>query len=527
MRLVRNGLFAVLVLMLMAVTVWAEAPVPVGGDCSAYLYQEGSLITQEVSAAEENKIDAAKKIILEALQNGDEYIDFTGPGVYYERDIVPAYPIVINENPELFYVSGRFDFVDYKYDFERKDWYNMRIAPQYNIPVSEIAGAKAAFQAEISRIIAYASRGSTPMMKALLVNDFFCLNYQYDLSKSYYDAYSLFTKKTGVCNAYMLGYKVIMRALGIPVKAVTSEAMNHAWNLIQIGGTWYHVDVTWNDPVPDSAGKAWHAYFLRSDAGFLDNPYGGTHYSWVVENGGNATSTRYDDAIWCQSNVPSVVRGDASYYIRGYDPGEILARSSEKEDVIYTFKTTWKITTPEGMGSSWRGGFSWLGCYRDYLIFTVYDGIHALSLSDGSVKTLFSAPSGLGVWGAALDGNVVHYELGQNYNVITKRGDLILDFGGVTPVGKLLEIPAQTTVIEAEAFRSTKVRNVVGCAELQRIEPLAFAYCAELETVELGENVVYIADNSFEGCAAITFICPAGSYAEKYAAAHGFDVNGT
>ena len=33
---------------------------------------------------------------------------------------------------------------------------------------------------------------------------------------------------------------------------------SHAWNLVQLDGKWYHVDVTW-----DEAGG--HLYFLKSD----------------------------------------------------------------------------------------------------------------------------------------------------------------------------------------------------------------------------------------------------------------------
>lgn len=522
MRILKNALLALFILTLMTLAVSAEAPAPEAVDFSPYLYQEGALSVSNVFAAGVNEIDAAKSIILEALRNGDEIIDFTGSGVYYERDIVPAFPAVVNENPELFYVAGTFEFVDYKYDSSRQDWYDMRISPDYNMPVSEIPTAKIEFQAELDRIISYASPATTPLMKALMVNDYFCVNYHYDTSKTYHDAYTLLVKKTGVCQSYMLGYKVALRALGIPVKTCGSDAMNHTWNLVQIDGAWYHVDVTWDDPIPDQSGYAAHNFFMRSDAGFLDNAYGGEHYSWDAEDGITATSTRFDDAPWCKITRLLPVYADSYYIIKGSQPGEILKITNNLEDVFYSFDTTWKITTPEKYGYWYTGGFSRIGSYRDYLVFTMYDGIYALSLKAGSLQTVYTPPADLGVWDAVFYKETVHYALGQDYDVLTEYGDLILDLGGVTPVGDLMILPEQTEVVEAGAFRNTKIRNLVCNEELTRIESLAFADCTDLETAEFGAGVTYIADDAFSGSKNVVFICPTGSYAAKYAAAHGF-----
>ena len=47
-----------------------------------------------------------------------------------------------------------------------------------------------------------------------------------------------------VCDSYGDAYLYIMKnKLGIPCELVASEVMAHAWNMIEIGGKWYHVDV--------------------------------------------------------------------------------------------------------------------------------------------------------------------------------------------------------------------------------------------------------------------------------------------
>lgn len=78
--------------------------------------------------------------------------------------------------------------------------------------------------------------------------------------------YALTTGKT-LCNGYaMLTYKLLKEA-GIPVRLISGEAdgIGHVWNLVQLDGQWYHLDTTWDDPLPDK-GEISYDYYLLSDA---------------------------------------------------------------------------------------------------------------------------------------------------------------------------------------------------------------------------------------------------------------------
>ena len=56
---------------------------------------------------------------------------------------------------------------------------------------------------------------------------------------------------------------IYLNTLGIQNYKITSE--NHIWNLVNLEGTWYHLDMTWDDPVA-SDGKQYliHNFFLIS-----------------------------------------------------------------------------------------------------------------------------------------------------------------------------------------------------------------------------------------------------------------------
>ncbi len=54
----------------------------------------------------------------------------------------------------------------------------------------------------------------------------------------------------GVCGAYARAVQYLLQQLDVACLYVRGETDrgSHAWNAVQIGGEWYHVDATWGDP---------------------------------------------------------------------------------------------------------------------------------------------------------------------------------------------------------------------------------------------------------------------------------------
>ena len=61
------------------------------------------------------------------------------------------------------------------------------------------------------------------------------------------DATGILDNGAGVCQAYASLFSLCMDILGVPNEYVCNEAATHVWNRIYVDGSWYHVDVTWND----------------------------------------------------------------------------------------------------------------------------------------------------------------------------------------------------------------------------------------------------------------------------------------
>lgn len=71
----------------------------------------------------------------------------------------------------------------------------------------------------------------------------------------------------GVCDGYAVAFDLLCYLSGIDCVRVTGTAGGgeHAWNKVKIGGNWYNVDVTWDDPVSNRPILRYD-YFLVSDS---------------------------------------------------------------------------------------------------------------------------------------------------------------------------------------------------------------------------------------------------------------------
>lgn len=108
--------------------------------------------------------------------------------------------------------------------------------------------------------------------RAKVLHDWLIYNANYDYTYTYYDAQGVLLHGTGVCDSYARAYLMLCTAAGIECMYVSGTAGsdpnpaywgNHGWNLIKLGGHWYHVDCTWDDP--NEGGYERHTYFCVDD----------------------------------------------------------------------------------------------------------------------------------------------------------------------------------------------------------------------------------------------------------------------
>lgn len=194
------------------------------------------------------------------------------------EEAVKAYVNLKNTNPYFFYAGVQ---VDCKYDGSKAK----TLVVSYNASKTDIQTQKKAVDSKANSIAELAKSAATNAEKAQIVHDYFINNTKYSTNPNA-TVYDLLVNNQGVCTSYALSYKLVMDKLGIPCGISVSTAMNHEWNVIQIDGKWYNVDITYDV----SSGIGGNGNFLKSDSMFKIIG----HTSWINSNGVVCTDTKYD-----------------------------------------------------------------------------------------------------------------------------------------------------------------------------------------------------------------------------------------
>lgn len=110
----------------------------------------------------------------------------------------------------------------------------------------------------------------TDMEMIAALHDYIVLNTAYDTTYTRYSIEDTLFDGMAVCQGYAETMKLFLDALGIENKLVygTGGGISHVWNLLCLDGDWYHMDVTWDDPLldgKDMPGKVHYEYFMVTD----------------------------------------------------------------------------------------------------------------------------------------------------------------------------------------------------------------------------------------------------------------------
>lgn len=118
--------------------------------------------------------------------------------------------------------------------------------------------------------------------KEKAIHDYIVKNVEYDTSLERYSAYNALSEGKTVCQGYaLLAYKMLTEA-GVESKIIArsagsgSDSEGHAWNLVKLDGKWYHLDCTWDDPVPDVKGRVLYDYYNLTDSQISQD------HNWVL-----------------------------------------------------------------------------------------------------------------------------------------------------------------------------------------------------------------------------------------------------
>lgn len=369
----------------------AEEPVLIQEDGSGILQAGGFLeekkdsgITLFRAAAPDYK--GAEKAVANAVKNFKTSVDVSAYR-FQRLSFREFFQDFRNHHPEFFYVGNR-------YSYTISGGYVQVLYIEYvSTSTDELNRMVKTYEKKVREILSYMDSSWSPLEKALYINDYLDVNCSYDTTLQNFDAYDALVSKSAVCQGYTLAYMDLMHRLGIPCEVVGSESMNHIWNLIQINGSWYHVNTTWNDPLPDYCGNAHHLFLLKSSSWFV-SPKGGHSAPDLVYSGSlsasDASNTAYDDYFWNTVNTPFSYSNGFWYNQVNHSIKEFSGSSTglTERRTLLSSNNKWPVW--DSTGSFWANSYEGCSVFAGMLYYAAPTGIQALNLTTG--QPVFPAP---------------------------------------------------------------------------------------------------------------------------------------
>ena len=230
--------------------------------------------------------------VIEFGETFSDILELDGGNEELGDDYQAAIDAYINDNPDIFYIDVSKLYLNIetiKKAFNTK--YNVYIAPQSGETYfedifsseEEVQNAIAAVEEERDFVLSKLTDNDYDNIK--MVHDYLITNIEYDQNYESTDSYSLYgalIDKKAVCEGYAEAFKYLLNAAGIECELVQGSATNsegttenHEWNCVCLDGTWYYIDVTWDDPVVVGGTTGLknynYQYFLKGTTTFAED----------------------------------------------------------------------------------------------------------------------------------------------------------------------------------------------------------------------------------------------------------------
>lgn len=198
-------------------------------------------------------------------------------------------------NPQYYFINGGYAYIESR----------GILVPTFYTEFQSGSKRSQATQAMKNTITSWestiASAGSTEQ-KAKAAHDLIAKKVQYDdnyltnpENPFHQSAYSVFCDDHSVCAGYTKAFEMLMNGAGIDTIAVLST--DHAWNMIRINDSWYHMDCTWDDLDGYAGYEIIYKFFNRSEAVIksdgtheIESMFDGKLPASTLDSGANNTS---------------------------------------------------------------------------------------------------------------------------------------------------------------------------------------------------------------------------------------------
>lgn len=186
----------------------------------------------------------AYREMLNGIQARQEEFYLTISG---DEEVDRVYHAVLKDHPELYWVHNRRQV--YKTTYEGSDY--CLFSPGYSYTEEEMQQIDQSMELAWQDVNALIPESGDDYEIVKTVYTYLIDSTEYVLSEDDQSIAGVFWKKSAVCAGYAGAMQYLLERFGIPCIYVDGSAEGssegHAWNIVQLGGNYYYVDVTNGD----------------------------------------------------------------------------------------------------------------------------------------------------------------------------------------------------------------------------------------------------------------------------------------
>ena len=330
-------------------------------------------------------------------------------------------------------------------------------------------------------------RGADNWHTAVNLHDWLINNSYYDATFATHGADIIFLGY-GVCDSYSKAYNLLCKTAGIPVERTFGP--NHAWNTLQLGGEWYQVDCTWDDPGSSQPGQG------QNVSGYEGYEYFCVNAAAMIP----ISSHSYEDGSQDGEHAAQCTSMDANYYIH-----ENLWQAFGEYTWVYVNNDYIASTDPyvAHIQEQFNNGATAAEVTMDSYVYFMRNGnIEHASFQPSILQEIMKA--GIAKQWFYLGSDAVKVNVSFSSQDFTILMAVKICGWDIEETGTLA-LPVDVKTVADQAFFGTAATRVVFPAGCGTIGNQAFGSSA-VRTVVIPGPVTSISGSAFSGCGKIMFI---------------------
>lgn len=179
-------------------------------------------------------------------------------------DYLAVYQQIYNDEINMFFIDPK---IQYSIQSSTKTVASAVLI--YKHGTAEITRMEEAIDEEVNRVLSGITADMSQYDIVKYFHDYICENVVYDdEAENCNNIYGAFVNKRALCQGMAKAFSYLCGKVGIETLTVTGDAdgIAHMWNMVKIGGDWYHIDPTYDNAESPTYGK-----YVRYDYFCLDD----------------------------------------------------------------------------------------------------------------------------------------------------------------------------------------------------------------------------------------------------------------